>query len=237
MDTEPPALLIDFGTNGEILLRTSEGTWATATAAGPAFEGGRLQCGAAAGSGVVSRFVNASELIPKSGSPHEHAHGISGAAYVDALALAHQTGWLSNAGRLVDHNPLRPAPGLVITEADIAELLQAKAAIQAGWTTLCEEARVEPASLRHIYVAGGFGYHLTPAHARAIGLLPPVSLDRVHLVGNASLAGATLALLTAKALPRMEAARASARVVELNQIPGFEDHYIDSLSLCSPLDM
>ncbi|MEX2608212.1 MAG: ASKHA domain-containing protein, partial [Kiritimatiellia bacterium] len=118
-----------------------------------------------------------------------------------------------------------------ITEADIAELLQAKAAIQAGWTTLCECAGISPDSLRHVFVAGGFGYHLTPSHARAIGLLPPVPPDRIHLVGNASLAGATLALLTEKALPRMKSLRTSVNLVELNQIESFEDHYIDSLGL------
>ncbi len=231
LDAEPPSLLIDFGTNGEILLRNADGLWATATAAGPAFEGGRLQCGAAAGRGVISRFTDSAQLLGPSNSPHAACHAISGAAYVDALALARQSGWLSDHGRLLQHNPLRPAPGVVITEADIAELLQAKAAIQAGWTTLCKEARVDPASLRRVYVAGGFGYHLTPAHARAIGLLPPVPLDHIHLVGNASLAGATLALLTASALPRMDALRQTVRLVELNQTDSFEDSYIDALSL------
>lgn len=231
LDAEPPALLIDFGTNGEILLRTADGLWATATAAGPAFEGGRLQCGAAAGRGVIARFTDSAQLLGPSNSPHAACHAISGAAYVDALALAHQAGWLSDNGRLLQQNPLRPAPDVVITEADIAELLQAKAAIQAGWTTLCEEAGIAPASLRHVYIAGGFGYHLTPAHACAIGLLPSVPPDRIHLVGNASLAGATLALLTAGALPRMETLRQTVHLVELNQTDSFEDHYIDSLCL------
>ena len=228
LDAEPPALLIDFGTNGEILLQTADGLLATATAAGPAFEGGRLQCGAAAGRGVISRFRDAAQLTAAAPGGD---HGISGAAYVDALALARAAGWLNESGRLIHNNPLRPAADLVITEADIAELLQAKAAIQAGWATLCEEAGIDPAALRHVYIAGGFGYHLTPQHARAIGLLPPVPLDRIHLVGNASLAGATLALLTAKALPQMDTLRQTVRLIELNQTDSFEDHYIDSLRL------
>jgi uncharacterized 2Fe-2S/4Fe-4S cluster protein (DUF4445 family) len=226
LDADPPSLLIDFGTNGEILLHTRDGLWATATAAGPAFEGGRLQCGAAAGPGVISRFSAIEDL---SGS--QTGHAISGAAYVDALALARQAGWLNDSGRFQGIQELRPAPEVVITEADIAELLQAKAAIQAGWTTLCECAGISPDELRHVYIAGGFGYHLTPAHAQAIGLLPAVPSDRVHLVGNASLAGATLALLTANALPRMESLRAGVNLIELNQIDSFEDHYIDSLHL------
>lgn len=226
LDAEPPALLIDFGTNGEMLLRTADGLWATATAAGPAFEGGRLQCGAAAGPGVIARFQSLESL-----AGGQSGHAISGAAYVDALALAREAGWLSASGRFQGRREISPAPGVVITEADIAELLQAKAAIQAGWTTLCECAGVSPRDLRHVYVAGGFGYHLTPAHAQAIGLIPPVPSGRIHLVGNASLAGATLALLTASALPRMESLRAGVNLIELNQVDSFEDHYIDSLSL------
>jgi uncharacterized 2Fe-2S/4Fe-4S cluster protein (DUF4445 family) len=226
LEEETPSLLIDFGTNGEILLHTRDGLWATATAAGPAFEGGRLQCGAAAGPGVISRFTTLADL-----SGGQTCHAISGAAYVDALALARGAGWLTDSGRYQGIDAIRPAPGLQITEADIAELLQAKAAIQAGWTTLCECADISPHDLRHVYVAGGFGYHLTPKHAQAIGLLPPVPLDRIHLVGNASLAGATLALLTGKALPRMESLRSSINLVELNQIESFEDHYIDSLGI------
>ncbi|MCC5850875.1 MAG: DUF4445 domain-containing protein [Verrucomicrobia bacterium] len=226
LDADPPSLLIDFGTNGEILLRARDGLHATATAAGPAFEGGRLQCGAAAGPGVISRFGSLDEL-----SGGQSAHAISGAAYVDAIALAHGAGWLNESGRFQQIREINPAPGVVITEADIAELLQAKAAIQAGWTTLCECAGISPRDLRHVYIAGGFGYHLTPAHARAIGLIPPVFSDRIHLVGNASLAGATLALLSARALTRMESTRAGVNLIELNQVESFEDHYIDSLSL------
>ncbi|MGA0333027.1 MAG: ASKHA domain-containing protein [Kiritimatiellia bacterium] len=226
LEAEPPSLLIDFGTNGEILLHTQEGLWATATAAGPAFEGGRLQCGAAAGPGVISRFSTLEDL-----NGGTSGHAISGAAYVDALALARAADWLSGAGRFQGIQEIRPAPEVIITEADIAELLQAKAAIQAGWTTLCEVAGIDPADLRHVYIAGGFGYHLTPVHARAIGLIPPVASERIHLVGNASLAGATLGLLTANALPRMESLRAKVRLIELNQIESFEDNYIDSLGL------
>lgn len=226
LEAEPPSLLIDFGTNGEILLHTERGLWATATAAGPAFEGGRLQCGAAAGPGVISRFSKIDEL-----NGGMSGHAISGAAYVDALALAHAAGWLTDSGRFQKIEEIRPAPGVQITEADIAELLQAKAAIQAGWTTLCECAGISPDSLSNVYVAGGFGYHLTPDHAQAIGLLPLVHPNRIHLVGNASLAGATLALLTGKALPRMESLRTKVHLLELNQIDSFEDHYIDSLGL------
>ncbi len=226
LDAETPSLLIDFGTNGELLLHTRDGLWATATAAGPAFEGGRLQCGAAAGPGVISRFQTLDELAGA-----QTGHAISGAAYVDAIALAHGAGWLNDAGRFQSIREISPAPGVFITQADIAELLQAKAAIQAGWITLCECAGISPRSLRHVFVAGGFGYHLTPAHAQTLGLIPPVASDRIHLVGNASLAGATLSLLTKKARPRMESLRAKVHLVELNQIHRFEDNYIDCLSL------
>jgi uncharacterized 2Fe-2S/4Fe-4S cluster protein (DUF4445 family) len=118
-----------------------------------------------------------------------------------------------------------------VTETDLAELLQAKAAIQAGWTTLLECAGLEVTDLSEVVVAGGFGYHLTPAHAVAIGLLPPVAPDRIHLVGNASLGGASAALMAAEGTNTWQTTGRELKVIELNQQASFEDHYIDAMML------
>jgi uncharacterized 2Fe-2S/4Fe-4S cluster protein (DUF4445 family) len=190
LTTEAPSLLIDFGTNGEILLKTEQSYFATATAAGPAFEGGRLKCGSTAGKGVIGLLKREEQdtlfRLPESEEPW---HGIAGTAFVDAMVLGRKAGWLNSSGRFTQGaEPFQLAPGVEITEADIAELLQAKAAIQAGWTTLCEVADTDPASIKSVFVAGGFGYHLQPAHAVALGLLPPVPVSRIQLVGNSSLA-------------------------------------------------
>ena len=245
---EAPVLLIDFGTNGEILLKHRDGYLATATAAGPAFEGGRLACGAPARPGVISSLARADgrwTWTLTGGDPAAKPRGISGAAYVDFIAIAARDGLINRYGRLDRAHPAvttvaSAPPGaavrvalndeLYISEADLAELLQAKAAIAAGVATLLELTGLAPADLRALHVAGGFGYHLQPAHARAIGLLPDVPLDRVSLIGNSSLGGASL-LLHPHQRPALDALLAHTRVIELNQIPSFEDHFTDALAL------
>ncbi len=241
-----PFLLIDFGTNGEILLRHEDGFLATATAAGPAFEGGRLSCGAPAGRGVVSSmdYRDGRWHLIQSGNDVVPLTGISGAAYVDFLALARREGMLGDMGRLdrqhrevltrqdgsVMHCGVRIGPRLEVTEEDVAELIQAKAAIAGGVMTLLELAGLEPEDLRALFIAGGFGYNLNLEHAAAIGLIPSVSHDRIHVIGNASLGGASLLLLHGESEAISPLLRGS-RVVELNQTESFEDHFIDAMSL------
>lgn len=246
LEPGPPALLIDFGTNGEILLRTREGFLATATAAGPAFEGGRLNCGTPARRGAVSSLArnNGSWLIDYVGNRPEVPKGLSGAAYIDFIALGFREGWINEFGRLDARHPAvvekeldggvercaELGEGLFVTEADVAELLQAKAAIGGGVATLMEMADLETADLSRVLVAGGFGYHLNPVHARTIGLLPNVEFETIDLIGNASLGGASLSLMYPGRFPLQPLLHAC-RIVELNQVASFQDHFTDSLML------
>lgn len=253
MDEPGPSLLVDIGTNGEILLRRGENLYATATAAGPAFEGGRLECGTRAVAGAVEHvtlpggvFPAVVDVVP--GKPQ--AAGLCGSAYVDFLAEARRCGLIGAQGRLeptawagvpqahrheVGANRgirLRPGdPTTVVTEADIAHLLQAKAAIAAGIQMLLRRARCEPGAVRKLYLAGGFGLHLNVSNAIACGLLPGFSPKQVDVVGNTSLGGAWLALVDSTVLPEMSQASTRAEVVELNLEPGFEEAFIDQLSL------
>ncbi|MFP4070260.1 MAG: ASKHA domain-containing protein [Opitutales bacterium] len=251
-ESDRPSLLIDFGTNGEILLKTPEGSLAAATAAGPAFEGGRLNCGRPAAPGVIGalRFEDGRwRGIRIGGEKARPVPGLAGSAYVDFMAEARGNGLLSRMGRFERGHPLlrtrdidgeaTPAvevgPDVFITEADIAELMQAKAAILGGTHALMEEAGVGPAELESVYVAGGFGYHLHPGHALAVGLLPDVPRERIHVIGNSSLAGASL-LLQTEIEADLERLRRQCRALELNQIDSFEDHFIDAMPLetCRP---
>jgi uncharacterized 2Fe-2S/4Fe-4S cluster protein (DUF4445 family) len=250
VDARPPVLLIDFGTNGEILLKHAGGYLATATAAGPAFEGGRLTCGAIAGPGIASRIARRDNrwIIDSCCGSQAGPKGISGAAYVDFLAIARDVGLLEGSGRFAPHHPDVVTSGhaedfgkvimlddhIRISEGDVAELLQAKAAIQAGVEVLLELAGLAMGDLETVFVAGGFGYHLDPAHAMRIGLLPAVPLSRIETIGNASLGGASLALL-ADVSDKAGGLLKSCEIVELNQVPSFSDHYTDALSL-GPLE-
>lgn len=248
-----PSLLVDIGTNGEILLRHGERLLATATAAGPAFEGGRLSRGTRAIAGAVAHIGFPLDVFPPQLEQVPGARsiaGLCGSAYVDFLAESRRLGFLGHNGRFtpagwgaipaghrVENESgrgmrLRVAePATDVTEADIAHLLQAKAAISAGILCLLRRAGLAAADVRHLYLAGGFGLHLNVPHAIACGLLPGFTTEQVHVVGNTSLGGAWLALIDRTILPEMTLASTSAEIVELNLEPDFEDTFIDQLLL------
>lgn len=252
-----PSLLVDIGTNGEIVLQSGGKLTACATAAGPAFEGCGLLCGTRAREGAVSDLrltLNPFQLETETIGhvPIAQANGLCGSAYVDFLATARSSGLLGVAGRfeltawetvpvqnrLTDDGKrvlrlteTNGASALRISEVDVALLLQAKAAIGAGIEILLETAGIRAADLGRVYLAGGFGIHLNIAHAIAIGLLPGFREEQVRVVGNTALAGALLALVDHTTLDEMENLRTRVEVIELNLVPDFEDRYIEHLML------
>jgi uncharacterized 2Fe-2S/4Fe-4S cluster protein (DUF4445 family) len=118
-----------------------------------------------------------------------------------------------------------------ISELDIARLLQAKAAIAAGSLTLLELLGIAPSDVKGVYLAGGFGFHLSLEHAIGCGLLPGFVADQIHVVGNTSLGGAFLALNDQRLVGEMVGACAAMEVIELNLQAGFENAFIDQLAL------
>lgn len=252
-----PSILVDIGTNGEIVLQHQGKLTTCATAAGPAFEGGGLRCGTRARDGAISRLelslspynVDA-EIIGQ--TPLSRAAGICGSAYVDFLAEAWKTGLISQTGRFIqeawdsipdcqrcEKDGERAVKltsedgkgGMVISEVDIAVILQAKAAIGAGIETLLECAGISAPEIGTVYLAGGFGMHLDVSHAIEMGLLPEFQKSQIEVVGNTSLAGAILGLLDSTTLTEMETIRHHTQVIELNSQENFEDCYIEHLML------
>ena len=246
------SLLVDLGTNGEIVLQQNGRFTACATAAGPAFEGMGLTSGTRAQRGAIERvritrrpFQLELGVIggPAAGAPS----GLCGSAYVDFLAEGRGCGLLTSSGRYAEeawveipepHRAVREggrtlvlAPGVEVSERDIASLLQAKAAVGAGIETLLDQAGCRPEALTRLYLAGGFGLHLQVGHALAMGLLPGVEECCVRVVGNSSLAGALLSALDREAGRELARLRKRTTVVELNHQPGFEDRYLDHLQL------
>jgi len=248
---ERPSLLLDLGTNGEIALQRDRAFFVSATAAGPAFEGSGLSSGTRAEDGAIADLAWAGEdwRIGRLGGGTA-SRGICGSAYLDFLAEGKRHGLLEANGRFRDAwwtalpEPMRErtchgrairigsepdAPR--ISEADVARLLQAKAAIGAGVETLLARVGMAAREIGTLYLAGGFGLHLNVANAIAIGLLPGFDPAQVRVVGNSALAGAVLAAIDRDALAEMETLRARTTIVELNHDPAFEDRYIDHLSL------
>jgi len=231
-----PSLLVDVGTNGEIVLKSDGLLYGCATAAGPAFEGAGLTSGARAGPGAIERvrFDREPFAVHTKTIGRRKAVGVCGSGYIDLLAEGRRVGLLNERGRFATPDRLRLADRVFVTEADIAHLLQAKAAIAAGILTLLHRAGLEPPQVKMLYLAGGFGLHLDVTNAIACGMLPGFVPEQVQVIGNSSLAGAYLALLDNGVLDELRRLARELNVVELNLDPGFETRYIDQLTLPSP---
>lgn len=257
---EGPSLLVDLGTNGEIILKHGSRLFGCATAAGPAFEGARLECGMRAGTGAIShvRFhqdpfrIDFDMINPQPGTKSKPA-GLCGSAYVDILAEGRRTGLLSPTGRfqpsiltgdavrlietrIGNQNALRIAYGqakspILISELDISRLLQAKAAIAAGILTLLGRAGLSPEDVKTLYLAGGFGQHVSSPSAIDCGLLPGFIPSQIQVIGDSSLAGAYLSLLDATVIDIMSDIARKIEIIELNLDSNFENRYIDQLSM------
>ena len=248
-----PSLLVDVGTNGEIVLKAGGQMLGCATAAGPAFEGAGLANGIRAGDGAVERifFTSRPFAVQAKVIGDTTPIGICGSAYVDFLAEGRRVGLLTPTARFDEQQfpgadawicrsdsgaVLRVALGqgkhpIVISETDAAHLLQSKAAVGAGILTLLERAGLTAVQIKRVYLAGGFGMHIDIANAIDCGLLPGFEPRQVQVVGNTALAGAYLSLLDCGALDEVGRISQHIEIVELNLDPGFESRYIDQLSL------
>lgn len=259
-----PALLLDIGTNGEMVLFDGERLTGCATAAGPAFEGVGLSCGARASRRAVSRVrvsLDPPRVIGATISEEvTDPVGVCGTAYVDLIATGRAAGMLDDRGRIAptgralwaealfesNHSglgiQLSPEEGVwedgaraQVTERDIATVLQAKAAIRAGVEVLLKRAGLSAVDLHRIYVAGGFGTQLNVTNAIAIGLLPEVERHRVVPIGNASLAGAVAAVLDAERIERMCKLAGQIEPHMLGHDDDFEERFIANMMLpCRP---
>jgi uncharacterized 2Fe-2S/4Fe-4S cluster protein (DUF4445 family) len=248
---EAPCLLLDLGTNGEIVLQHDGRVWGCSTAAGPAFEGAGLVCGVRAGAGALSHlwfegdpWHVRTEVIGE-GRPI----GLCGTAYLDFVARGRQSGVIGRTGRIVAdaaradvvRDPFHGravvvAQGtgrrpLLVSEADVATILQAKAAIAAGITCLLRKAHLSAGDISAVLVAGGFGFHMHADSLVGCGLLPGFRAEQVELVGNSSLAGAYASLIDTGVIDELRGLAPRVEIVELNLEPDFESIYIDALSV------
>jgi len=239
---EAPVLFIDLGTNCETVLMTPAGSLAAGAAAGPAFE--RRGCVAGPGAVLHLDLAPNGNFLPETaaGAP---PRGLCGAAWLDLLVLLRRLGVIGPDGLFVPGERerrrcaaerggsagCRIAPGIVVTEADLAELLAAKAAVAAGAETLLAEGETAPESLARVVLAGGFAAGSRPESLRGAGMLPLPPSVPVTTIGNASLAGC--AKLAAAGIPAssLSTLRRRIRVRNLAEIPGFIRRYVDALSL------
>lgn len=258
MESATPALLVDIGTNGEIVYCEADACSVCATAAGPAFEGFGTAHGCRAAAGAIEHLAFDQNLnFEMQVIGDVRAGGICGSAMIDFIACGMRSGLINQVGRynlellhardrylkvdglcgpvhacaLVNAEQTAGGETISISEADLAQILKAKAAIYAGMKTLLRVHNRQFADLQRLCLAGAFARHLNLANAITIGVLPAIPTERVDWIGNGSLAGAMLTLIDAHAMDHYHRIAGSPRVVQLNRVASFENDFIDALAL------
>jgi uncharacterized 2Fe-2S/4Fe-4S cluster protein (DUF4445 family) len=239
MDTrDSPALLIDLGTNSEIVLSDGDRVFAASTAAGPAFECGGITCGMRAEEGAI----DALRLEPD-GRWSVHViggvrpKGLCGSGLLDAAAELLRAGMMDRGGSLRGTGRRTVAiaeagdgsRAISLAATDVRQLQLAIGAVRAGIDVLCADAGLAAPDLESVFVAGTFGQYVRKASMLRLGLLPPVPPERVRTVGNAAGAGAVLALVDRRVRGRADDLAGRVRYVELAGRPDYEDALMRSL--------
>lgn len=237
-------LFIDIGTNGELLLGNGEFIFGCACSAGPAFEGGGIKCGMRASAGAIERVA----IDRATGKPEfsviggGKAAGICGSGIISLVAELFRSGLIDSAGKFADttcENIVRNGrsaeyvlcEGVSVTEPDIDNFIRAKGAVFSACQTVLDSVGMAFSDVGRVVIAGGFGRFLNLEDARTVGLLPRLPDGKFEFLGNTSLTGAYLALISEE---RRATERAIARritYVDLSSEAGYMDKYMAALFL------
>jgi uncharacterized 2Fe-2S/4Fe-4S cluster protein (DUF4445 family) len=230
-DTVPGTrLFVDLGTNGEIVLKTGKRLLTTSTAAGPAFEGMTIGCGMLAETGAVYRVEDKDgyRLRTIGGGP---PRGVCGTGLIDILSVALRRGQVTSRGRIIGpESTIELGSGLALEQRDVREFQLAAAAVKTGLRLLLDELRLEVRDLDGLVVAGAFGNSLNIRNAITLGLLPRLDPKKIVFVGNASLTGARVLLLSRTERSRCERLVRRIRHISLASRETFQKTFVEALA-------
>ncbi len=248
-EAEFTTALIDIGTNGEVVIGNRDWMVCCSASAGPAFEGSGVRCGVRARDGAIQKAEIKDDEIIVGTIGDAPPLGICGSGYVDILAELFRNGIVDKSGALDPSHPKvregeeglefvvvekeRSGSGsdIVITQPDIENLIRAKGAIFTAFQMLLEKVGLPQEMVERIYVAGGFGNYLNVENAIFIGLLPDLPRERYSFVGNTSLTGARLALLSYPAYMKAREIASKMTYIDLSTDPAYMDRFMASLFL------
>lgn len=252
------SLLIDIGTNGEIVLGDKDGMYACSAAAGPAFEGANIKNGMGSVNGAINS-VSLKHGITFTTIGNTKPLGLCGTGVVDLLAELLEVGIVDETGRIdMAWKPDSPeqealceritstdgvnafilckadetlsGSEVLLTQRDIREIQNAKAAIAAGIRVLVKNAGIWFEDIKNVYLAGGFGSYINIDSALKIGLIPVELEGRIISVGNAAAQGAINVLTSKALLPVAQEISKSIIYIELSNSKDFNDYYIDCMT-------
>jgi uncharacterized 2Fe-2S/4Fe-4S cluster protein (DUF4445 family) len=239
-------LALDIGTNTEICLAAGGKMASVSCPSGPAFEGAHIKFGMRAAAGAIEHVEVEGGEVKYQTIGGVAPVGVCGSGILDAVAQMHLNGALDRTGRMVEHPRVRTQdgvaefvlvweqergglPAIAITQRDVRQLQLAKGAIRTGIQVLVEASGKKESDIDHIIIAGAFGTYIDVGSAIALGMLPPLPLERFKQVGNAAGAGARLALMSRA--KRQEAQRLAANdgYIELAGMPGFDRKFAQAM--------
>ena len=236
--SEQQVMLIDLGTNGEMAISTEDGFLCTSTAAGPAFEGGNISCGTGSIRGAICAVkIHEPDNIEYKTIADGAPVGICGTGVLDITAelvaceMVDETGLLDDDyfDKGVKIATSKTGEDIVFTQKDVREIQLAKAAVRAGIEVLVKRSHKTFEDVGRVYLAGGFGFRLNIEKAVSIGLLPEAFADKICIVGNSCLKGASMCVMNENNIARIEAMIAKCQEISLGSDVDFNNAYMESM--------
>ena len=250
---EKISMLIDIGTNAEIVIGNKDKLTCCSAPAGPAFEGAKIKHGMRASSGAIETvWIDPKSLETGYKTIDEtKPRGICGSGIIDTVAQLLKTNVIDDIGRFNKklNNPrLRTREentefvlawqeetninkDITITRHDIQEILLAKAAVYTGAHILLERLNLKPNDIENLYIAGAFGTYIDLTNTLTIGMFPEIPTNRIQFVGNTAGSGGRLALLSEKLRSKAEEIAINTGYIELASDPSFETEFTNALWL------
>ena len=243
------SLFIDLGTNGELVFGNSDFMMSCACSAGPAFEGGDISCGMRATDGAIEACTIDKETMEPSykvvGEPGTKPIGLCGSGIIDVISELFLAGIINPKGKFVREGKrikrdeygmgsyvlaFEEEAGSVkdveITEVDIDNFIRAKGAIFSAIRTMLSSLDFDVCMIDHVYVAGGIGSGINMQNAINIGMFPDIPLEKFHYIGNSSLTGAYLMLISTPAEKKTYELAANMTYMELSTVPTYMDEFV-----------
>ena len=243
------SLFIDLGTNGELVFGNSDFMMSCACSAGPAFEGGDISCGMRATDGAIEACTIDKETMEPSyqvvGEPGTKPIGLCGSGIIDVISELFMCGIINPKGKFVREGKrvrhdqygmgsyvlaFEEEAGSVkdveITEVDIDNFIRAKGAIFSAIRTMLSSLDFDISMIDDVYVAGGIGSGINMRNAVNIGMFPDIPLEKFHYIGNSSLTGSYLMLLSTEAEKKTYELASNMTYMELSTVPTYMDEFV-----------
>jgi len=249
-EAEELSLLIDIGTNGEIIIGNKDWLISCSASAGPALEGASVECGMRAERGAIEKVYREGDEIKYVTIGDKPPRGLCGSGIIDLVAVLLDAGIINRSGlfvsdsshRIAEENGIRRfilaeressngKEPIYITESDIENIITAKAAIFAATKILLERLELKFSDIMHFYIAGAFGNYIDVENAVAIGLIPPIPRERIKFVGNTSIEGAKMVAFYKEAFYKIEHIRENCTYYDLMGANDFVEEFQKALFL------